>query len=136
MSLLTRSDLLGATSPPQELVSLAALGGEILVRGMTGRERDAFEASCFEGKGKKRDFNLKDVRAKLVSYCCIDANGHRLFTDGDVEALSLVRADLIDKLFAVAQKLSGMREEDLEELGKPSASPIASGSLSSDSHAN
>lgn len=136
MGWLSRADLLGATKPPQEVVSIGALGGDVLVRGMTGRERDAFEMSCFEGRGKKRDFNMKDVRAKLVAYCCIDEAGNRLFSDSDVEAISNVRADVVDKLFATAQKLSGMREEDLDELGKPSASPIASASSSSGSRGN
>ena len=118
---LSRADILKATAPPREAVHV--LDGTVLVRGMTGAERDAFEASCFEGRGKKRDFNMRNLRAKLVAYCCIDDEGRRLFTDEDVIALGAVRADVIDKLFGVAQRLSGMRDEDVDELGLTSTSP-------------
>lgn len=112
-----RETLLGATKPPQETVSIKALGIDVTVRGMTGVERDAFEASCFEGRGKKRDFSMRNLRAKLVAICCIDGNGHRVFTDEDAVELGKVRADVIDQLFGVAQRLSGMRDEDVDELG-------------------
>lgn len=131
MAVLSRTDILKATTTPREVVAIKELGGEVVVRGMTGVERDAFEASCFEGRGKKRDFNMRNLRAKLVAYCCIDEDGHRLFTDEDVIALGQVRADVIDKLFAVAQRLSGMRDEDVDELGLSSATPTTSGTSSS-----
>lgn len=131
-----RDAILGATAPPSEVVALPQLGIDVTVRGMTGVERDAFEASCFEGRGKKRDFNMKNLRAKLVAYCCIDEQGARVFTDADAIALGNVRADVIDRLFGVAQRLSGMKDEDVDELGLASAKPTASASSSSVSPTN
>lgn len=128
--LLGRDAILGATALPQETVPVPELGGDVLVRGMTGSERDVFEAGCFEGKGKNRDFSMKDVRAKLVAFCCVDESGRRLFVDGDVEALGKVRADVVDRLFSVAQRLSGMREEDVAALGKSLPSPSSPSSSS------
>jgi hypothetical protein len=136
MAVLSRADILKATVTPRETVVVRELGGEVIVRGMTGIERDAFEASCFEGRGKKRDFNMRNLRAKMVAFCCIDEQGHRLFTDEDVIALGAVRADVIDKLFAVAQRLSGMRDEDVDELGLSSATQTTSSSPSSPSLSN
>src|SRR5690242_13439236 len=127
MKILTREALLGATAPPQEHVALPELDMQAIVRGMTGTERDAFEASCIEGRGKKRDFNMNNLRAKLVAYCCIDEKGQRLFTEADVQSIGNVRADIVDRLFTVAQKLSGITQEDADELGQPSESPTASG---------
>lgn len=123
--LLSRDSLLAATQPPAEDVEIEALGGTVRVRGMTGVERDAFEASCFVGRGRKREFNMTNLRAKMVAFCCVDGDNQRLFTDADAAALGAIRADILDKLFAVAQRLSGMRDEDVEELSRPSsASPI------------
>jgi hypothetical protein len=133
MAFLSRADILRATITPRDTVFVKELGGEVIVRGMTGVERDAFEASCFEGRGKKRDFSLNNMRAKLVAACCIDDQGHRLFTDEDVIGLGAVRADVIDKLFAVAQRLSGMRDEDVDELGLSSKTPTTSATPSSPS---
>lgn len=125
-----REKLLGA-KPPTERVYVAALDETFILRGMTGVERDAFEASCFEGRGKKRDFSMRNLRAKMVAYCVIDEQGNRVFSDADVAALGDTRADVIDRLFGVAQRLSGMKDEDVDELGLSSATPTASGTSSS-----
>ena len=120
MAGLTREAFLSATAPPQQLVKVPELGGDVIVRGMTGEERDAFEASLIEGRGKKRDVNMKNMRAKLVAYCCVDEKGDRLFTDEDAGKLGKTRADILNRLFTVAQKLSGISEEDADELGQAS----------------
>ena len=116
-----------------EAVSLPEIGEVVTVRGMTGVERDAFESGCLKGKGKNREVNLENMRAKLVAYCCVDEQGQRVFSDADVKALGEGPANLLDRLFAVAQRLSGMRDEDVDELGQPSetSTPFASSSLSS-----
>ena len=129
-----RSLILGANEAPSELVPVPALAIKVRVRGMTGAERDAFEASCFEGRGKKRQFTMNNLRAKMVAFCCVDDAGKRLFTDDDAVQLGKVRADVIDQLFSVAQRLSGMSNEDVDELGL--SSPVSSGTSSSVSPAN
>lgn len=127
--MLSRADLL-RVSLPQETVYIKELKDSVIVRGMTGRERDAFEASCLVGKGRKRDVNTLDMRAKLVALCCIDEKGQRLFSDEDVALLGDVRADVVDRLFSVAQRLSGLRDEDVDELGIGSANPAPTSSSS------
>lgn len=120
MALLTRDALLNATAPPQDTVAVPELGGDVIVRGMTGEERDAFEAGLIEGRGRKRDVNMKNMRAKLVAYCCIDEKGQRIFSDDDAAKLGKTRADVLNRLFTVAQKLSGISEDDADELGQAS----------------
>lgn len=120
MAVLSKAQILGATAPAQETVPVPELKGDVIVRGMTGKERDAFEASLVEGKGKKRDINTKNLRAKLVAFCCIDPEGKRLFSDSEAEVLGDVRADVLDRLFSVAQRLSGITQEDADELGQAS----------------
>lgn len=130
-----REALLGA-APPTEVVAVPELKIQVTVRGMTGAERDAFEAGCVAGRGKRRELSLLNVRAKVVAFCCLDEQGARLFSDADAEALGHVRADVIDRLFAVASRLSGMREQDLDELGLGSESPTTSSTSSSVSLSN
>ncbi len=112
-----REALLGATVTPTEIVALPEIEAVVTVRGMTGVERDAFEASCIEGRGKRRDVNTKNMRAKLVAFCCVDEKGHRVFTDADAGALGEVRA--------------GMSDQDAEDLGKPLKTKEVSDSSSS-----
>jgi len=120
MSVLSRESILGATQLPQEKVYIPALGGHVFVRGMTGAERDAFEASLVVGRGKSRDVSTANIRAKLVARCLVTEQGERLFTDAEADALGAVRADVLTPIFSVAQRLSGVSDEDIDELGKRS----------------
>lgn len=119
---------------PTETVSVPILG-DVLVIGMSGVQRDEFEASCMEGRGKKREFNMKNVRAKLVASCAHDpVDRERLFVDPT--ELGDIRADILDPLYTAAAKLSGISKEDEENLGKPLETETPSGSSSSASPAN
>lgn len=114
---------------PSETVTVPILG-PVLVIGMSGVQRDAFEASCMEGRGKRREFNMKNVRAKLVSACAHDpADREPLFPDPT--ELGDIRADVLDPLYTSAAKLSGISKEDEDALGKPSEMETPSGSSSS-----
>lgn len=130
MAFLTRADLLAAIGLPRETVRIPELGGDVLVQGMSGAQRDAWEASLVEGKGKRRHMNTANIRAKLVAQCCIDDGGNRLFTDTDIDVLGSTRVDVLNRLFGVAQRLSGVSDEDVDELGTPSTKDAPSTSPS------
>ena len=100
-----------------EVVKIPGIGN-VIVKGMTAKERDQYETSCIVQKNGKRNFNLIDARAKLVMLTVVDEKGDRLFEASDVSRLSGMPASVIDKLFTVAQKLSGISDEDVEDLGK------------------
>lgn len=119
--LLSKDALLAATTLPREQVQVPELGGAVVVQGLTAAQRDTFEASLFTRKGKHREENLANMRARLLALCLVDERGQRLFSDADTTALGAVRADVANRLFDVAMRLSGLREEDVDELGSPSA---------------
>jgi len=121
MGILGREAMLAATALPRETVAVPELGGDVIVQGMSGTARDTFEGSMFKQRGKTRELNMQNIRAKLVALCVVDEAGARVFRDEDVPALGLIRADILDRLFSVAQRLSGLREQDIDELGTPSA---------------
>ena len=89
---------------------------KICVKTLTGRERDAFENSCFKGKGKARELSTENIRAKLLVRSICDSSGVRLFADNETELLGDLPADALDTLFTVAQKLSGLGQSDVEEI--------------------
>ena len=130
MSHLSKGQLLAARALPREEVSVPELGGTVIVQGMSAAQRDAFEASLMVGRGRRRDINTANLRAKLIAFCVVDEAGLRVFSDEDVTALGEVRVDVVNRIFAVAQRLSGVSEEDIEELGRPSASARVSPSVS------
>jgi hypothetical protein len=105
-----------AASIPVEAVSIPGVAEPISVRGLTAGERDAFEAACFVGKGNSREMNFENLRARLLVRCICDAGGKRLFADSDVEQIAALPAKVVDPLFEVAQRLSGMGAKDVESL--------------------
>jgi hypothetical protein len=124
--ILTKKDILTADDIKRELVTVPEWGGDVLVRGMTGAERDKFESGIREQKNNGFVLNLANVRAKLSSLTICDEDGKRLFSEQDVQALSGKSASALQRIFAVAQKLSGIGDEDVQELmGEMTANPTS-----------
>ena len=96
----------------------------VWVRTLTGAERDAFEESSLIQQGKSYKTNLKNLRARLIVRVCVDEAGHRVFADGDADAVGRKNAKTLDRIFDVAQEMNGLRAEDVEELaGKSDGAP-------------
>ena len=114
--LLTRDQILQADDIQELIVDVPEWLGKVKVRGMTGTQRDAFENDLIKRKGKDVDFNMRNARAKMVSRCVIDEKGKRVFSDQDVTELGNKSAAALDRVFSVAQKLSGVSDDDIKEL--------------------
>lgn len=109
----------------------------VLVRGLTGRERDEYETAMVERRGKQYVPNPVNVRARLVVRCVVGEDGQRLFADGDADELGAKSGAAVNRVYAVAARLSGLSDEDAEELAEnfgitrsgfsSSTSPPASG---------
>lgn len=100
-----------------EDVEVPEWGVTVRIKGMTAAERDDFEASRITGKGKNRDVNLKNMRAALLVRVIVDPETDELvFTRADIFKLGEKSAGVLDRLFEKAQTLSGIRDEDVEEL--------------------
>jgi superfamily II RNA helicase len=118
MAVLTRDDILQAKDIKIELVPTPGWGGEVYVKGLNGAERDKFEGSLIIMRGKDKQMNMANIRAKLASMSICDEKGKRLFNENDVQALSQKSAAELQRVFAVAQRLSGISDEDVEELAE------------------
>jgi len=116
--LLNKEAILKAQDLPFEDVEVSQWGGTVRVRALTGAERDAFEQGIVEQRGKSAKMNLRNVRAKLVALTIVDEHGERIFADSDVEGLGKKSALALNKVFEVAQRLSGIRPEDMEGIEK------------------
>lgn len=114
--LLTAEDILSASDITYEDVSVPEWGGLIRIRGLSGFERDRFEAETYSTKGKAVTANLLNLRARLVALCAIDETGRRIFKTDQVKKLGAKNAAALDRAFAVAQRLSGLGDEDVQVL--------------------
>jgi len=116
--ILSRDDILNINDIEIREVYIPEWKGSVLVKALSGAERDAFEESLLVGKGPNKELNMNNVRAKLVALSVVDKKGNRIFSDSDVKELSRKSATALQRIFAVAQKLSGLTEADIEELSK------------------
>lgn len=114
--LLGRSEILDAVDLQQQDVAVPEWGGTVRIRGLSGAERDQYEAWIISGKGRNRDVNLRQSRAKLVMMCVVDADGKRLFDEADISRLGAKSALAMQRVFDVAAALSGLDEDTLEKI--------------------
>jgi len=116
MAQLNKQAILDVKDIEIEKVEVPEWGGFVFVKGMTGLERDTFEASIVQQRGKDARVNMVNIRAKLASQTICDEEGIRLFNDKDVSDLGKKSANALQRVFDVAQRLSGITEDDVDEL--------------------
>jgi hypothetical protein len=119
-TVLTREDVLAAKDTQIEPVEVPEWGGMLYVRGLSGTDRDAFELAMIEQRGKKQEVNLRNLRAKLIVRCAVDSEdpdtAKPIFKLEDIEALGKKSAAALQRVYIVAQRVSGLSNEDVEEL--------------------
>jgi len=111
---VTRDVLLAATERPKMPAEIPGVG-TVMVQGMIGTERDAFEKTIVGKDGKLR---MASFRAALIIACAINPDGTPMFTADDARALRALPAVNLEPIVNVAMKLSGISEADAAELGK------------------
>jgi hypothetical protein len=115
--ILKRDQILNMEDLPAETVHVPEWGGDVLVRGLSGSERDEYEQEIVRMNGRDVSMNLRNARAKLVAKVTVDEGGNRIFSDDDVRALGKKSAAALERIFNIGRKLSGMSDTDIQELG-------------------
>lgn len=120
MEFLKLEDILNANDMVTEIVVVPEWNGQVMVKAMTGTERDAFEASIMTNIGEKNQkMKMDNFRTKLLIKTVIDPETKKpMFTAAHIDALGAKSAAAIDRVFAVAQRLSKISDDDVEELTK------------------
>ena len=116
MKELTAAEILGMEDIVEELVEVPEWKGTVRVRGLTGRERDAYEASLLDQRGRSTKANLQNARSKLVVLSVRNSDGSRMFTEAQISELSAKSASALNRVWKKALELAGMGDEDVEEL--------------------
>lgn len=115
-NILTREAILSKKKLRAELVEVPEWQGSVYVRELTAAERDLWEGALVELKGKTAKVTFDNARASLGAATIVDAEGKKLFTIQDVEALGQLSGAALNRVYEVAARLSGITEEDVEEL--------------------
>lgn len=115
---LTREQILAAVDLKVEAVEVPEWGGTVYLRNLSGKARDQFESTRFRMVNGKAEIIHANTRASLLALSICDAQGNLQMQKSDVEALGEKNGAVLDRLFDVAQHLSGMHPKDLEERTK------------------
>lgn len=121
MAYLSREQILGAKDVTTREVQVPEWADPesgadtVLVRALSGYERDAFEASLRMQRGKEILPDTRNARAKLVGRAIIDEEGKRVFTDQDIHALGAKSAVALNRVFEVVSEMSGLNDTAVEE---------------------
>lgn len=97
---------------PSETVEIPGVG-QVEVRGLTAAGRDEWEQRIYSARGR----TVKNMRASLVCMCLFE-DGKRMFEANEIDAVGEMPAAVVDSLWDVASKLSGLGSKDQEELEK------------------
>lgn len=130
---LSAAEIGAAQDAVVKRVRVPEWGGTVCVRGMTGDERDDFEAEQSRlGGPEGRD--MKSLRARLLVRCLCDEQGRLLYTPDAHRQLGARSARVLDRLYAVASRLSGFgRREEAELLGESDGDPSSAAGTASPS---
>ena len=112
---LSRDQILRADDLKTETVPVPEWGGEVLMRTMTGSERDTFEGRFLSGNR-----NVSDARAWIAATLIVDDQGKPVFSPGDVAELGRKSASALQRVFEVGMRLSGLSGDEVEDMEKNS----------------
>ncbi len=118
MNLLTKEDILDCHDLDFVEVEVPEWGGFVRVSTMTGTARDNYESSIIKVVNGVAQTDMLNIRAKLVSACCVDAEGNHIFSSEDIERLGYKSSAALERIFTAAQKLNAVTDDDIEELAK------------------
>jgi hypothetical protein len=107
---LSRDKLLAPLQVKREKVELPEFGeGEfVFVHGMTAREKNAHDSSLMNAKWTGVDrVKVATSKERMIVKCVRDETGQPIFQPDDVEAISQWPADVANRVFDVANRLSG-----------------------------
>jgi hypothetical protein len=101
---------------PTETVVIKDVGN-VKLKGLNCGQRDAWEQ--FIHNSKNGNDSVKNFRASLVCRCIVNEDGTRVYNDtaADLDEVSSLPAAVVDRLFIVCQKLSGLGNQ-VDELEK------------------
>jgi hypothetical protein len=133
MSLLSKSDIFAADDRKYEDVEVPEWHGTVRLRGLTGAERDRYEASMQKQIGGKQVQDLRNFRARLVQLAAINEDGSPLFDLNEVASLANRSSAALSRLFDAACRLSGITDDDVKDL-EGNSEPAQSGPSTSVSH--
>lgn len=113
-----RDRIIAVDDTQREIVQIDEWGVEVEVRGMSGAARAALSQEAADNNG---NINFRKMMPEIVVGCVFDPEtGEQVFGDVDKEVVMSKSGSALDKIVAVAMRLSGFGEKAVDEAGKGS----------------
>lgn len=93
-------------------VMIEGLPAPIRIRSLDDKEYSRLQVEPMKPNGQLDRNAAMIFNAKLITLCCVDHEGNRLFKDGDVAAMREMDAAIVDKLAAACREHVGIIEEE------------------------
>jgi len=114
--MLSKADILESKDIESEVVKVPEWNGEVMVYGLTLAEKDKWgDSIVIDGKA-----TMEGATARLCALCIRDEKGKPIFTNKDITSLQAKSAKALDRVFLVAQRLSGIGQEEIKDTVKNS----------------
>jgi hypothetical protein len=123
---LSKDQILSVNDRPTETVDVPEWGGSVILRTMSGLERNDYDASNMKRVGDSYEADTSNMYAKLLSRCLIDEDGKPLFTEADFGRLGTKSAKVLSRLFDKASAMNGLGRNAEVEAGKASTEESSS----------
>ena len=122
--MLNKQQILESKDIESEVVKVPEWGGDVMVKGLSLADKDEWADSILtDGKA-----NMKGATARLCALCICGEDGKPMFSSTDITSLQAKSAKALDRVFQVAQRLSGIGQKDIEETVKNSGQTSTPGS--------
>lgn len=99
-----------------EKVEIPEWDSFVYVRSMSAKDRDEMEGEAAIRNQRGEGLYTKDLRSLMTAKCVCDSEGNLLFKNGDFERLGDVDGQALSRIVPVALRLSGITEEDVEQI--------------------
>lgn len=120
---LSRTAILEAPVKTAE-VEVKEWGGVVLVREMSAAEVDDLAFDMMTPGGSIDRSQTRGKMVRIAATCIIDAQGNRLFSDEDIEALKEKSFDPIRRVAEKVMQLSGLAGQTDESGDNNSKNPL------------
>lgn len=102
----------------RKLIDAPELGAgvKVLIQQPSALERGQLETSLRDSKGGTKLQRLAQIRERVAVLCCINEDGTKLFSEGDVQLLGQLPASLLERIVREYQEMSLTDDADLETL--------------------
>ena len=113
-----RDRIIAVDDTQRELVKIDEWGVEVEIRGMSGAARASISQDAANNNG---NIDMKSMMPEIVVQCVFDPEtGGQVYDNAGKDAVMGKSGAALDKIVAVAMRLSGFGEKAVDEAGKGS----------------